>query len=217
MPAGNGRALMAVTQLAAIACMTALATVAPRMRAQAEPASQVLSQVTLDIDHDGTLDRAVLSAPAGTASPSAGNSYMIGPDARIDLSIYWGAGRETQGRRRNPAFIKKDIVAGAHSNQIFPLATHDGSLVVRSAYNLFSNWAPETLIIVYRNGGFFVAGFARSYDLKNGDQGGCDIDFITGKGVASKDGGKARLITKKFKLLRLADWPPATLPKACGR
>ncbi len=207
--------MKAASHYAAIACTVALAVAPTCAFAETKPSPKVLYAIALDIDHDGKPDRAVLVAPAGTGSPSQDKSLMIGPDARVDLYIYLGSGNEKLNLARKPTFLKKHIVVGDHNNQIFPLKSRNGTLIVKSAYNLFSNWAPETMTIVHRKGEFLVGGFSLSYDLKNGDQGGCDIDFLTGKGVASKGLGKATTIKRKFKPIKLADWSAEMGWQAC--
>ena len=69
-----------------------------------------------------------------------------------------------------------------------------GALVVTSCFGCGANksWA-ETLTIVHRAGEFLVAGYARDWDwnshMADGSVetilGSCEIDFLSGKGVAS--------------------------------
>lgn len=146
---------------------------------------------------------------------SLDRSTMFGEDERVDLYIYLGIGNEKLDLTRAPAFIVKDIVATTRSNQIFPLDNRNGALIVSSAHNLFSGWAQEILTIVYRKGELWVGGYTMNYDLKSGARGECDINFLTGKGVASKGLAKAKPIREHFAPIRLVDWPKRRRPDAC--
>jgi hypothetical protein len=190
--------------LVAVAVAVALLAAASPARA----GTKALFEIALDIDHDGRLDRAVLVAGEGTGFYAPDKDwFMIGADTRVDLYVYLGAGDAPLDLSRKPSFRKKDIIVGERQNQIFPLEARNGSLVVKTAYNLYSNWAPETLTIVHRGGEFLVAGFSRDTDLKSGVQGSCEINFLTGRGVVSKGvGGKARRLQERFKPVKLAAW-----------
>ena len=184
-------------------------------RAANTPPLQALYEITLDIDHDGKLDRAALIAQSQGFYAADKGWFMLGPDERVDLYIYLGAGDAKLDLARQPTFRKKNLVVGERSNQVFALESRKGSLIVKSAFNLHSNWAPETLTIVYRHGEFVVAGYAYSFDMKNGDQGSCAINFLTGKGVASRGQAKAKPIKAKFRPIKLAAWSNAKRPKGC--
>jgi hypothetical protein len=179
--------------------------------------TKALFEITLDIDHDGKMDRAVLVVSASTGSYSSNKDwFMIDAAGRADLYIYLDVGDALLDLSRKPTFFKRGIVAGERQNQIFPLEARNGSLVVKTAYNLHSNWAPETLTIVHRKGEFLVAGFSRSTDMRNGEQGRCEINFLTGKGVVSKGvDGKARPLRQHFRPVKLAAWSTQTAPQAC--
>jgi hypothetical protein len=178
---------------------------------------RALFEIALDIDRDGKLDRAVLVAGEGTGFHSPGKDWlMIGSAARVDLYIYLGAGGAPLDLSRKPSFLKPGIVLGERQNQLFPLEARDGSLIVKTAYNLHSNWAPERLTIAHRKGKFFVAGFSRSVDMKNGEQGSCELDFLAGKGVVSKGvDGKPRSLRPRLEPVKLAAWATRSIPKAC--
>jgi hypothetical protein len=180
-------------------------------------AEKALFEITLDIDHDGKMDRAVLVAGEGAGSYSPDKDwFMIGAAERVDLYIYLGAGGAPFDLSRKPSFLKKDIIVGARQNQIFPPEARNGALVVKTAYNLHSNWAPETLTIVHRGGEFLVAGFSRSTELKSGAQGSCEINFLTGEGVVSKGaGGKTRRLKERFKPVKLSTWQSQSAVKPC--
>jgi hypothetical protein len=177
--------------------------------------SDALFEITLDIDHDGKMDRAVLAGGAGSYGPNR-DWFMFGADERVALHIHLGAGDAPLDLSRKPSFLKPGIVRGERQNQIFPLKARNGALIITSAYNLHSNWAQETLTIVHRKGAFLVAGFSRDTDMKNGGQGRCDINFLTGKGVLQKGvDGKARRLKQHFKPVKLAAWSTQSIPQAC--
>jgi hypothetical protein len=207
--------LIRVRWFFAIAIVAFMAVAAP---AWAET-RRALFEITLDIDHDGKADRAVLVAPEGAGFYSGDkNRFMIGPDQRVDLYIYLGGGDAPLDLSRKPTFIKSAIVVGVRQNQIFPLESTRGALIVKTAYNLFSNWAPETLTIVHRNGEFLVAGWTRDHDMKDGAQGGCAIDFLTRKGTVSKgvDGHKKPL-PGRFTPVKLGAFAAGKYLEVCAR
>jgi hypothetical protein len=179
--------------------------------------SKALFEIALDIDHDGRMDRAVLAGGEGTGSYGPNKDwFMFGADERVALHIYLGAGDAPLDLSRKPSFLKRGIVLGERQNQIFPLKARNGSLIITTAYNLYSNWAQETLTIVHRKGAFLVAGFSRSTDMKSGEQDSCDINFLTGKGVVQKGvDGKTRRLKQHFKPVKLSAWSTQSIPKAC--
>jgi hypothetical protein len=196
-----------------VAVVFALAAIPAPARAE----TKALFEIALDIDHDGRMDRAVLVGVEGRGFYAPDRDwFMIGAAERVDLYIYLGAGDAPLDLSRKPSFLKQDIVVGERQNQILPLEARNGSLIVKTAYNLHSNWTPETLTIMYRGREFLVAGFSRSSDLKSGAQRSCEINFLTGKGVVSKGAdGKARRLKERFKPVKLATRPAQATPKAC--
>ena len=81
----------------------------------------------------------------------------------------------------------------------------------------------QTLTIVYRGGEFLVAGYARDWDwnshLADGSvetiMGGCDIDFLGGKGVVSDGLDEDTPIDGNFTPVKLTDWSDDLRPTAC--
>ena len=142
---------------------------------------------------------------------------MIGVGGRADLYIYLGAGDTAIDLAKPPSFAKRGLVIGERFNQVYPLETKGtASLLVKSAYSLFGNWKDETLTIVHRNKQFVVAGLTYGYELKDGTQGDCDINFLTGKGEWWKGiDGKRRPAAGKFTPVKLADWSGEKYPAAC--
>lgn len=179
------------------ALAAALAVASAGAVAQTQPSSQERHEVTLDIDNDGRMDRAVL-----VGNPASGYG---------DLSIYLDAGTEKPDPLRKPAILKTNLtdarITGFESKG-------KGSLLVTYGCGGCSNDFETTLTIVYRGGKFLVAGYTYSWETRNGS-GTCDVNFLTGKGVISRDRGKAKPITGRFAPVALADWSETKHPKAC--
>ena len=216
---------------AALPWMVALATIpAP---AFAGDKSEALYEITLDIDRDGKSDRAVLVlvGPGRTDfDPLTKERYGLSEEESVDLHIYLGTGDDKLDLSREPAFVKKAIIDREKTNWVQPLEkSDDGSLVVTSVYGWGArkSWG-ESLTIVHRGGDFLVGGYAKDWEWANEVRkadgtldvetaiGGCDIDFLTGKAVASQGLDEEETpIEGKFTPVKFADWPAAPLPEAC--
>jgi hypothetical protein len=79
----------------------------------------------------------------------------------------------------------------------------------------------QTLTLAYRNTDFIVAGFTYSYydtldETRNGD---CDLNVLTGKGVANtpdgKGGSKKIAVATTPQFIPFKDWPDDGGMKAC--
>jgi hypothetical protein len=154
-------------------------------------------ETTLDIDRDGKMDRAVM--------------------VNADLHIYLGAGDEKPDPSRKPSFVKKDLatamVLGVESK-----GTGKPSLIIRYGCGGCSNDFATTLTIVYRGGQFLVGGVTYDWDTRTAI-GSCDINFLTGKGVATEglhENVRTRRLKGKFTPVKLADWSDDKRPKACS-
>jgi hypothetical protein len=169
--------------------------------AEDKPSHEAIDEVTLDIDHDGNADRAVLVEPPDR--PGA------------DLYIYLAVGNEKLDLSRKPTFLKKDLTGGAISTLE---SNGKGSLMVRYGCGGCSNDNETTLTIVSRGGEFLVAGFTFDWDTRY-SAGTCDINFLTGKGTISEGAGVTERIVKrfvgKFTPVKLSDWSDDNRPKAC--
>jgi hypothetical protein len=171
--------------LATLPWIVALAAVPMSALAQDEPPADAPLEVPLDMDHDGRMDRAVV-----VQDPDSGEAV---------LTIYL-AGDQKLDPSRKPTFVKKAVTEG----RILELAAKGkGSLAITSCFGCGANksWE-ETLTIVYRGGKFLVAGFSRNWDwnVQKADGsvettlGSCDINYLTGKGIASQDLSDGRKI-----------------------
>ena len=79
-----------------------------------------------------------------------------------------------------------------------------------------SNDTETSLTIIHRSGEFWVAGFTFNWDTRDYGIGGCDINFLAGKGVFSRGpNGRKKPIKARFAPIRLADWSDEKRPKAC--
>jgi len=178
--------------LALIVALTVIPTAA-----LADNTPKALYEATLDFDNDGTMDRAALVQEPGSAT--------------TDLYIYLSAGSDALDLSRQPTFLKKDLTR--ERIRAFE-SKSKGSLRVEFGCGGCSNDYETTLKIAYRGGEFLVAGYTFDWDTRNGI-GSCDINFLTGKGVASHGRSKSKPIKAKFAPVRLADWSEEKRPKAC--
>lgn len=80
----------------------------------------------------------------------------------------------------------------------------------------------QTLTLAYRNTDFVVAGFTYSYydTLDPNANGDCDLNVLTGKGVANKPDGKGGHIKLQIsagpEFAPFKDWPDDGGTRACG-
>lgn len=182
---------------ATLASIVALAMVPTYAFADGTLPPKVLYEITLDFDHDGKLGRAVMAQTPGSIY--------------ADLYIYMGAGADTLDLSRPPTILKKDLttdpILGMDNNG-------KGSLIVKSGQG-GSNQYETRLTIIRRRGEFWIAGYSTDWDTRNGI-GSCDINFLTGKGVASRGLAKSKPIKAKFAPIKLSDWSEEKVPKACN-
>jgi len=160
-------------------------------------------ELKLDIDQDGKTDRAVI---------------MQAPGEAADLYIYLG--EEKADASRQPDFARK----GLTEDRVIDLESKGkGSLLVTSCFGCgASKSTEETLTIVYRQGKFLVGGYSRNWDWNEQTSSGvdttvgdCDINYLTGKGTASRDLEDGKPIKGKFRPVPLKDWSADRRPKAC--
>ncbi|MDF2114734.1 hypothetical protein PY365_04055 [Roseiarcaceae bacterium H3SJ34-1] len=156
-----------------------------------------LMETTLDIDHDGKMDRAI----------------MMG----ADLYIYLSAGDEKPDLSRKPSFLRKDL-ATARVLAVESRGKGKPALIVKYGCGGCSNDFGTTLTIVYRGGQFLVGGVTYDWDTRSGI-GSCDINFFTGRGIATHglhEDKRTRRLKGIFAPVKLADWSDDKRPKACG-
>jgi hypothetical protein len=197
--------------------------------AEETPIREVLSEVVLDIDQDGKLDKAVAvlndaqpaaSRPGGRELYWQGDSYWLDVDESVDLLFFLGSGDQKTDLSARPSFAKSAIASGGF---IAPLDVNTkGSLVVkRSWHRGLGNDSEDTVAITYRDGAFIVAGFSRSWEIhgrsidNEPDAGSCDINYLSGAGVFTGVAIKEKLLRKKFEPIKLANWSDDEIPRAC--
>jgi hypothetical protein len=155
-------------------------------------------EVSLDMDHDGKTDRAVMTrqAEAGLA----------------DLSIYLGVGDGKLAPSTKPTFLKTGLTAEG----IIQLDDDDsGALLFTYGCGGCSNDYETTLTIAYRDGEFLVAGYIYAWETREAI-GSCEIDYLAGKGVMTEGlDGAGIEIKEKFTPVKLADWSDDKRPRAC--
>jgi hypothetical protein len=167
----------------------ALAVTAIDAHAEEEPTMRVIHEITLDIDHDGRIDRAALV------------KREVGSSA--DLLIYLATGDERLDLSRPPTILKKDLANG----HVMGLESNGkGSLQINFGCGGCSNDVETKLTIVHRAGEFWVAGFSYGWETRDWGTGSCDINFLTGKGIRSSELAKSRPIEARFTRIKLADW-----------
>jgi hypothetical protein len=214
-------------------CFAALPRIAALMAvpalAYAENKPEALYEITLDMDHDGKMDRAVLVlvGPARTDfHPLTEERYGLSDGESVDLYVYLAVGDEKLDLSREPTILKKAIVDPEETPWVEPLESPDNrALVVTSVYGWGASktWG-QSLTIVHRGGEFLVAGYTKDWDWNNhlADGrvetiiGGCDINLLTGKGVVSQGlDEESKPAEGKFMPVKLADWSTDKRPEAC--
>ncbi|QKC84998.1 hypothetical protein [Mesorhizobium sp. NZP2077] len=162
-------------------------------------------ELKLDIDQDSKMDRALV---------------LQEPGEPPDLYIYLAVGEEKFDPSRRPDFVRK----GLTEDRVIDLESKGkGSLTVTSCFGCGASKSTEdTLTIVYRRGQFLVGGYSRSWEWNQQTSdgvettvGGCDINYLTGKGTVSKGLEDGEPIKGKFRPVPLKDWSSDKRPKAC--
>lgn len=151
-------------------------------------AAETLFEVTLDIDGDGRADRAEVVREEN--------------EPFVALRIFLGPGSE-------PAFVKRDLTA----DPVTKIETRNENSIAVTYGRGGSNSFETVLTITFRRGQFVVSGLTREWDMRNA-QGSCDINFLTGRGVAARGLGENKP-RERFRPVRLADWSEDRLPAAC--
>jgi hypothetical protein len=191
--------MKAAFQHAALSCIIALALTPISAHAEEKPSPDAPHEITLDIDHDGKLDRAAL--------------VRVPESADADLYIYLGAGAEKLDLSRTPSILKNRL---AHGHVLELTSNAKGSLIVKYGCGGCSNDDETSLTIVHRGGEFLVAGFANAWEWRDRGSGGCDINLLTGRGVFYRGlNGKKKPIKATFTPIKLSDWSVEKMPKAC--
>jgi hypothetical protein len=121
----------------------------------------------LDFDRDGKMSRAAITQYAVTG--------------QADLCIYLAPGAAKLDPSLAPSFLRKNLTR----QRILGIdGASAGSFIIKFDCGGCSNDSETTLSIVHHGGDFLVAGLIRAWDTRDG-QGSCDIDFLTGRSIAS--------------------------------
>ena len=169
---------------------------------------EMVAEATLDIDGDGKMDRAVLIRVGHKNYESELRIYLGVGDAPLDLA--------------NKPTISMPALADGAVERLEVRGRNDGksggkqSLRVAWGCGGCSNDVEKAITIVHRGGEFLVGGYSLDWDARYGS-GHCDINFFTGRGVASKNGGRQHAVKGTFKPVKLAAWNEDMEPqKACN-
>lgn len=210
------------------------ALISSTVHAQDKPQLRLLSEVNLDLDGDGVLDRVVTVLVGSTEKyqKREDGGYWIREGETVDLYFYMKNGDKSLDLSATPTFVKKDVLDlvndfRGQGPEVYPLQQKGkGSIELHFCHGCGANISQdETLTIVNRNGQFLVAGFSRWWDdnvmTSNGTfdttTGECDINFLTGKGLASSDiTRQVKPLKRKFPRIKLTDWSIEKYPKVCA-
>lgn len=213
--------------------VTALAQSGPRQQAAGElapvSAPQIIHASIIDIDRDGTDDRAVLVRnpktqdadlyiylKAGGLTPMPARDFSRAPtpeEAEAERRATQAIKDKTAS---DPTPARPDLIfPGIAEGRVFDFEKHGTSLVIMTGCGGCSNDTATRLTVVHRGGQFLIGGYAFTWDTRAG-RGHCDINFLTGRGTLSINGRKAKPLAGKFKPVRLADWRKDAPPKACA-
>ena len=180
--------------------MLFLAIIPIRLSAEPVRPPEVLHEITLDIDQDGKRDRAVLTRNDDESS-------------YVDLTIYLGDDTDKPDLSRQLSIVKRHLASG----HVYQLASNgNGSQRVEVRCGGCSNDYDTAFSIVYRAGDFLIGGLSRSWELRVGSIGSCDVNYLTGKAVASKGlPRRNKVVRTVFGPIKLADWSEQKTPRAC--
>lgn len=200
---------------------------APHMALAAEKI-EPLYEASVDIDRNGKRDKAVivLIGPGRTDFHELTKErYGLSPDERVELRLYLGKGAQATDLSITPDFVKTNIVDLERTPWVQPLeANVNGSLIVSAAHQwgASKDWA-EVVTIAFRDGDFVVAGYEMGWywntwlanDSLETLESECEINYLTGRGTLSKDGGDPKPIQEVFRLIKLKDWNADSRPTVC--
>jgi hypothetical protein len=184
---------------------------------------EVLFDVTLDMDADGKLDRAVLvlvGPGRDTTWDLSRGHYPLTTDDTVDLAIYLGAGDAPVDINKPPTILKKNIADREYAGWLQSL-----DVVNKRSLKVGWNEQPgsshdleERLTIVWRKGKFLVVGLDTFWENPNGI-GNCQLNLSTGEGSRSEGEFPAPKPTFKAKVkpVPLETWSAKTWPSQCDQ
>jgi hypothetical protein len=184
---------------------------------------ELLFETTLDMDADGTLDRAVLVlvGPGRDKSwDSLKDIYPLTVGETVDLAIYMGGGIAPLDLAKPPTILKQNIIDREYAGWVQAL-----DVVNKRSLKLEWNYAPgatndldESLIIAWRKGKFLVVGL-EVYWENHGENGNCQLNLSTGQGSRAEGEFPAPKPTFKAKVkpIALEKWSAKTWPTNCDQ
>jgi len=131
----------------------------------------------------------------------------------VDLYIYLGDDADKPDLSRTPSIVKRHLASG----HVYEMASHgNGSLRVEVRCGGCSNDYETAFSIVYRGGDFLIGGLSRSWELRDGSVGSCDVNYLTGKAAASTGlPTRNNVIRTALMPIRLADWSEQKTLRTC--
>ena len=189
----------------ALFCMTA----APALAEPLDPAN-ILQAVVGDWNSDGAEDLVLLTR---------GSEYMdllffLQDKDGAYLKPAGAAVGKVWGRMGADTFVGQEPDVKALPNGSIQVITRNDSIGR-------DRWQ-QTLTLAYRNTDFVVAGLTYSYydTLEPDNNGDCDVNVLTGKGIANKPDGKGghiRLtIAAAPEFVTFQNWPDDSVSRICG-
>jgi hypothetical protein len=180
--------------------------------ALAEPidTNNIVAAVTGDFNKDGALDLALLVR----GSDEMDLRFFLQDKDGLYLKPAGVALGKVWGTAQPDGTVGQEPELKALPNGSIQVITKNDA-IGRDRWN-------QTLTLAYRNTDFIVAGFTYSYydTLEPDNNGECDLNVLTGKGVASKPDGKGGYIklqiSAKPDFAPFKDWPDDGGIKICG-
>ena len=191
--------------------------------AVAAPRREVLFEASLDMDADGTLDRAVLilvGPGRDKAWDLSRGHYPLTTDDTVDLAIYLGADDAQVDIVKPPTILKQNIADREYAGWVQSLGVvNKRSLIVGwNAQPGSSHDLEERLTIVWRKGHFLVVGLDTFWENPNGI-GNCQLNLSTGEGsraIGEFPASKPTFKTK-VKSVPLEKWSAKIWPTECDQ
>jgi hypothetical protein len=200
-----------------------LATLVFCTSAVAADKREAIFEVSLDMDRNGTNDRAVLVLVGPGRDKIwdlARGVYPLSENETLDLEIYLGSKDQPIDIAKPPTIRKQSIIDKERTRWVQSL-----EVVNNNTLKLSSNYQPgsshdeeETLIIVHRNGQFLVGGLNTFWENPNGI-GNCQLNLFTGKGIRAEGEfpGPKPNFKAEVKPVPLVNWSEKTRPKQCDQ
>jgi hypothetical protein len=172
--------------------------------------SNIVAAVTGDFNKDGTPDLALLVRGEDDMDLRfflRDKDGMYLKEAGVALNKVWG-------NAQPGGVVGQEPELKAMPNGSIQVITHNDAIGR-------DRWS-QTLTIAYRNTDFIVAGFTYTYydTLDPDSNGDCDLNVLTGKGIANMPDGKGGTrkvaVSTTPQFIAFKDWPDDGGMKVCG-